>query len=148
MKEVIQHPNSILRETSKPVKKIDDKVREIGMELINHLNDSNCVGLSAVQLGSPIRMFAARRGTEDVVIVNPKVIKMNEQTFNVLEGCASINHGKKPYLVTRRKSVKVIGTNLDGEKVVYKAWGLFGHIIQHENDHLNGILILDHGKEV
>jgi len=146
VREIIQYPDPMLRQTSKPVEKIDDKVKEIAVELIHHINALNYVGLSAVQLGELIRMFVAKRVDEDIIIINPEVIKLSKQTYTILEGCTSIDHGRTSYLVARHKSVKITGTDLDGRRVTYKAWGLFGEVLQHENDHLDGKLILDHGK--
>lgn len=148
MREIIQHPDPMLRQVSKPVKKIDDKVKEIASELVHYANTPGCVGLSAIQLGEPIRLFAAKRGNEDIVMVNSKVLKLSKQVYRVPEGCTSVDYGKSRYLIVRHKSIKITGLGLNGNRITFKAWGLFGEILQHESDHLEGMLVLDRGERV
>lgn len=148
MREIIQLPDPILNEVSAPVTDIDSLVREIAGELIFYLNTSNFVGLSAIQLGEKTRIIAVRRGAEVIPIINPVIIKASSQTYRVVEGCASIRHGQSFYKVTRHKSVKVVGRNLRWEKLVYKGFDLFGQVLQHEIDHLDGRMIDTHGKLV
>jgi len=148
MREIIQRPDPTLNEVSAPVTDIDSLVREIAGELIFYLNTSNFVGLSAIQLGEKTRIIAVRRGAEVIPIINPVIVKASSQTHRVVEGCASIRHGQSFYKVTRHKSVKVVGRNLRWEKLVYKGFDLFGQVLQHEIDHLDGRMIDTHGKLV
>lgn len=143
MKEVVQYPDPVLRRVSEPIKKIDGEVKELASELVRYINTPNCVGLSAVQLGVPIRVFAAKRGGEDIVMVNPEVIKLSQQIYHVSEGCTSIQQGATRYLVVRHKYIKITGLDLNGDRITFKAHGLFGEILQHESDHLEGKLVLD-----
>jgi len=145
---IIQYPTPILTQVSKPVKKVTPKVREIAAELLFYLDTPGCVGLSAVQLDEPIRMFAVKWAGKDIVIINPEIIKLSKQTCHRVEGCTSIRKGEAQYLVTRHKAVRIAGTDLEGEKVMYRVGGLFGEIMQHEHDHLEGRLIVDHGRDV
>lgn len=148
MRVIIQRPDPILNEVSAPVTDIDSLVNEIARDLILYLRTSNFVGLSAIQLGEKTRIIAVRRGAEVITIINPVIVKASKQTHRVVEGCASIRHGQSFYKVTRHKSVKVVGHNLRGEKLVYKGFDLFGQVLQHEIDHLDGRMIDTHGKLV
>jgi len=150
MREIIQRPDPILNQVSAPVTDIDTLVNALARELIFYLNTSNFVGLSAIQLGEKTRMIAVRGGypRDIIIIINPVIFKTSIQTHRVIEGCASIRHGQSLYKVTRHKSVRVVGHNLRGEKLVYKGWDLFGQVLQHEIDHLDGRMIDTHGKAV
>jgi len=151
MREIIQRPDPILNLTCEPVTDIDGLVKEIAGDMIFYLQTSNFIGLAAIQLGEKTRIIAVRRGAypkDIIIIINPVIIKVTLQTHRVVEGCASIRHGQSFYKVTRHKSVRVVGLDLHGEKVVYKGWDLFGQVLQHEIDHLDGRMIDTHGKLV
>lgn len=148
MREILQYPNPTLTKVSEPIESVDIKVREIAAELIRYLNQPVVVGISAIQLGEPIRMLATKRGDENIIIINPIVLKLSKQTYKVSESCASISHGTVSYLVTRHKSIKITGIDLNGKRFTYKGWNLFGQILQHEFDHLNGIMINTRGRLV
>lgn len=152
MKEplTIKHdPNGTLRKSCKPVKTIGPKVQSITNNLIDCMmehqeDDIRPVSIAAPQLGVssrviaffPNHLYAERDGIE--ILINPEITKARK--FLVFtETCLSIPG--KTYKVRRASSVKVKGLNLAGRPVSYKASGLFAQALQHEIDHLNGVLI-------
>ena len=143
MRKIIHTPNPILTQVAKPVKTVDGYIKELVVEMRRYLILHRIVGISAPQLGEGVRLIGVKRGQEVIFIVNPIFTKLSTQTFRVQEGCLSIGDGKIPFWVVRHKIVKVKGFNLDGKYVIYKGRDLFGQVLQHEIDHLNGRLIGD-----
>jgi len=121
---------------------------ELVKDMTYYLEKPYCAGLSAVQLGVPIRVIGAKRNYEIIFIVNPEISKHSNQTYRAHEGCLSIGMGKVLYVVKRYKIVTVKGFDLNGKPVSYKSRDLFGAVLQHELDHLDGITINQHGKKL
>ncbi len=153
----IKHdPKGILKTPCKPVKTIGVKVKSVADDLVNYLydhrgDDVRAVSLAAPQLGLSIRVIAfypnhrylEKDGIE--VLINPEIT--SERDFIVLsEYCLSIP--KKEFTVRRAKSVKVKGLTLEGRPKSYKAAGLLAQALQHEINHLDGILISEIGELV
>lgn len=141
MKEIIQYPDLSLKMKSERVLDINDYIKSIALELKYYIN-LGAPGISAVQLGYPIRFIALRFGNEVIFLVNPEITKRSSQTFTSYEGCLSLTKVGK-IAVKRNKIVKVKGTSLEGKPVSYKGRDSFGIAIQHEVDHLDGKLIND-----
>ena len=141
MKAILQYPDPRLLEVSEPVVEINSSVKELGAELVEILERSESIGVAAIQIGSKLRVIAVKFGSENQIIVNPEIIKWSEQECRNYEACSSINHGETLYMIQRHKKVKVKGLNLGGHVSIYKGSGLFAVVLQHEIDHLNGILI-------
>jgi len=171
--KIITVPNSILRQKSKPARKIDKKIKKLAEEMINLIKNGQArllleserprsqrpdgqgderigVGLSAVQIGKPVQLFVAYNPEtkKDLVFVNPKIIwKSKEKTDGIpnkkfkYEGCLSIPgiFG----LVKRHQAIKVCWLALNVKKHTKKFSGFLATVIQHEIDHLNGILFTD-----
>lgn len=151
MREIIKVPNPILHKVSKPVDNIDGYVRELAGEMLAYLSNVThipCLGLAAVQLGELVRIIAVIWNMyspdfrEPVIIINPEIVKRSK-IVQSQEGCFSIGDGTSLYLVKRYKQVKVIGLDLNGQRVAYKEHGLPSFALQHEIDHLDGKLICD-----
>jgi len=145
-KVILQFPNPILSQVSQPVTQVDSAVRDLAKELLCWFELTNRVGIAAVQVGELHRIIAVRQNSESLVIINPEIIKTSEQSYPNIEGCLSINHGESLYEIKRYKIVKVRGIDLNEEPVTYKSRGLFGAVLQHEIDHLNGKMINQNGK--
>lgn len=151
MRDIVKVPNPILREVSEPVKNIDGYIKELANEMLTYLRGAHipCLGLAAVQLGEKVRVIAIMGNMyspefrEPVIIINPQIVKKSDKMVESREGCLSIGDGTSIYLVRRYKRVKVVGLDLNGERVAYKERGLPGFALQHEIDHLNGKLISD-----
>ena len=134
----------ILREACEPVGEIDDEVRRLARDLEETMYDAEGVGLAAPQVGVPLRIFAydVRDPDEPAgVLINP-VIESTEGSEKDEEGCLSIPGLSA--LVERPARAVVAGLDPDGEEVRIEAEGLLARCLLHENDHLDGVLFLDH----
>lgn len=152
IQKIIDIKNQKLREKSKEVGKIDKKIDELILDLKQTLKaqkDPEGVGLAAPQIGKNVRVFLAYYNGIEHVMINPEIIqiahvskKSKEITSNsVLEGCLSLPHYYGP--VKRAKKLTLKYTNEKGEEVIREFKGFLAHIIQHEIDHLNGVLFID-----
>jgi peptide deformylase len=115
--------------------------------------ESDGVALAAPQIGLPLRIFVVAESAypEDakwkpLVFINPKIIKASKKTADMQEGCLSVRwvYGT----TTRSTSATVEACDINGNKFSYGASGLIAHIFQHETDHLDGILFIDHGFDL
>lgn len=117
------------------------------------LKESDGVAIAAPQVGVPIRIFAVSPSAYDLeakhkplVFINPKIIKKSKKTVIMQEGCLSVRwiYGK----TKRSTAVTIEAYDEDGRKFTYGGSGLLAHIFQHEIDHLEGILFIDHGFDL
>ncbi|MBL7159637.1 peptide deformylase [Candidatus Microgenomates bacterium] len=155
MLKIITVPNKILNTPSKPITKIDKRVKKLAKEMITFLKTgadgkSLGVGLSTVQIGKPLRLFIAYspQSRHYLTFINPKIIWQSKKKILGIperkefpyEGCLSIPNtwGK----VWRHEKIKASYQNLRGIQVTKEFSGFLGTIIQHEYDHLNGILFV------
>lgn len=152
IKPIITAPNTILTSKAEKVQTVDGKTKQIVQDLIDTLNSSKHpqgAGLAAPQIGLSKQICIVRRFisnpnnpeealTKDYVLINPKLMSESKETSIGWEGCLSIpdTYGK----VQRAKKVKVKALNENGEEVKYNATGFFARVMQHEMDHLQGIL--------
>ena len=146
MRQILQVPNPILHAISRPVENIDAYIWELCDEMERFISSPDSIGISAIQLGEKVRVIAVKRNEEKLFIINPVITKSSSQIYPSREGCLSIGLGREFYWVRRHKIVKVTGLNLDGARVSYKGREQFGAVLQHEIDHLGGILIMQKGK--
>lgn len=142
---LIKQPNSILNTKCKEVEKIDDKVKYIAKRMFQVMYSNKGIGLSANQVGSPIRMLVIDTIMYEygirLTLVNPIVESHSEETTFEKEGCLSCPGVEKP--ITRWKEITVTGLDLDGEMLRLNLSGVSSRVIQQELDHLDGILIID-----
>jgi len=137
-----------LREKSKPVKKIDKKIKGLIADLKDTIRaqfDPEGVGLAAPQIGKNFQVFVIKPSHEIKTIINPKILDIDEEKINkptAMEGCLSIPHYYSP--LPRAKSIKIEYLDENGEKMVEEFEGFPAQIVQHEIDHLNGKLFIDH----
>ncbi len=168
MVKIIQIGNPILEKKSKKVRDIKSQINQ---KIINDLvdtckkKDKSTVGLAAPQIGKNLRKFTARRldieeeyrkkrkempkkKKQNIwdVIVNPKIIKLGKKKEIFWEGCLSIEKGKIYGPVERPSFVKIEYLDKEGNKKLLSAVGFFAHLLQHEIDHLDGILFVKHIK--
>lgn len=147
--EIVVVPATILRKKSLTIKEITPKVKDLALEMVNFMDshskdDRFIVGLSAIQLGHPVRMITFRSNPESlnkddiVVLINPVLVYAKKQ-YTVREGCLSIPG--KIYSVRRSKIVKIRGKTLDNVPHSFRGRDLLAQVFQHELDHLDGVLI-------
>jgi peptide deformylase len=149
-RKLVTVPNPLLREVSKPVEVIDSYVMGVVKDLQDWLGrpvqighyTSMCIGMSAPQLGELIRVYVVRLQGIDWVVINPEPVKARGKQI-VAETCESIPN--KVYKVKRAETFKVRALDLDGNQRGYKGHGLLAAVLQHELDHLDGIMIDEKG---
>lgn len=146
MFEVRIFGDPVLRAMAKPVQKFDSKLKQLVDEMIETLRFEDGAGLAAPQIGESVQVVvidATGGEQEPVVLVNPVVFDLSEETEAADEGCLSI-----PGItlnVTRSVKASVRAQDINGKEfVIENAEGLLARAIQHETDHLNGIMIIDH----
>lgn len=139
-----KYPDPVLREPAKPVSVIDDKLRQLADDMIETMHDANGVGLAAPQVGVGLRMVIIDFDPENRdprVLINPVITKRCGRKLSGEEGCLSFP-GMRSF-VKRNPRVICEAQDLNGEMVVHDADGLSARAIQHEIDHLDGLLFVD-----
>jgi len=136
----------VLRQKAKPVINIDDEFRAMIQEMFKVMTDTNGIGLAGPQIDDSRRFFiievddGVRR-----VFVNPQIMEMSPETCPYEEGCLSIP-GEYEEII-RPERVKVQALDENGKSFILDADGILARAIQHENDHLDGILYIDRGDK-
>ena len=152
MSKLLTVPNRTLRLESKPIKKIGAKVKAIAETLIEMMGEEYHglipIGIAAPQIGKLVRMFVYRPNPfsdapDCVVVINPELVYTKGKVI-LNESCLSIPG--KVFSVQRHKIVKLKGLNLDGEQRTFKGRGLTAQELEHELNHLDGILIDEIGR--
>ena len=148
VKKILTYGTPSLREKSKEVHKVSSKIKTLVQDLFDTMYMNNGVGLAAPQIGENVRVFVIDCSTGDeplrpMVFINPKIIKKSGGTISN-EGCLSF---PEAYTEVRRyKNVMVKALDKNGKPFVMEAKDgtLLARCIQHENDHLDGVLFIDH----
>ncbi|HPS21610.1 MAG TPA: peptide deformylase [Candidatus Paceibacterota bacterium] len=156
IKETIQIGNPNIRKKSKKVSKTDissKKIKTVISDLVDSMRHNELVGISAPQINKNIKIFATEirqtknRKPADMdelrVFINPEINFFSKETYNDYEGCGSVANANLFGLVKRSKSVIIKALDLNGKVFELKATGLLARVIQHEYDHLDGILFTD-----
>ncbi|NJD90527.1 MAG: peptide deformylase [Geobacter sp.] len=146
IRPILTYPDPELKKKSAPVTVISDKIRELANDMAETMYDAPGVGLAAPQIGVHQRVIVIDVAGSDeppalITAINPVIIHAEGETFEE-EGCLSVP--KYAANVRRHAKVVVKGLNLDGEEMVWRADGLLAVAFQHEIDHLDGILFVDH----
>jgi peptide deformylase len=146
---VRQYPDPALRNAASPVAEVDDEVRRLAARMVDVMDRAHGVGLAAPQLGVLRRILVYRVGEEDAVrvLINPSLSELSEETVVSTEGCLSLLGGELQVPVTRHVSVHVSAVDSDGDPVELEAEGFEARVIQHEIDHLDGVLIVDRAQD-
>ena len=142
---IIPHPHPTLRVCSKPIKRVDSQLRSLVSEMLDLMYQAEGVGLAANQVNLPLRLFVAnptgnRDDGEELVLINPE-IQSPKGNETAQEGCLSLPgiYGN----VKRPKTIMVSAYDLKGNSIEREMDGFLARVIQHENDHLNGVLFFD-----
>jgi peptide deformylase len=140
--DVLHLGNETLRQKAVPVAEVTDEIRELAKEMFITMDREEGVGLAAPQIGQSIRMFVLRADDGvDRVFINPQIVATSQETCSYEEGCLSV---PKEYAeVIRPERITVQALNERGRRFNLEADGFLACVIQHENDHLDGILFID-----
>jgi peptide deformylase len=147
LREIIVIPDKRLRLVSEPVTKVDSEIRKLVEDMFETMYDAPGVGLAAIQVAVPKRIITADIAKKDEpkqpqVFINPEILWSSEDLSTYEEGCLSIPEYYEE--VERPAQVKVRYMDLDGKIHEVEANGMLATVLQHEIDHLNGVLFIDH----
>jgi len=146
IRTILTYPDPELKKKSAPVAVINEKTRELAADMAETMYDAPGVGLAAPQIGVHQRIIVIDVAGKDeppslITAINPVIIHAEGETFEE-EGCLSVP--KYAANVRRHAKIVVKGLDIDGEEMTWKAEGLLAVAFQHEIDHLDGILFIDH----
>jgi peptide deformylase len=155
LREILTVPNPLLKQVSKNVDAVDDRLRALMDDMLETMYAAPGIGLAAIQIGEPVRVIVmdlqekpegAPEDAEGVknprYFVNPEIVWSSEELAPYEEGCLSVPEIYDEVLRPARVRIKYLDYN--GKAVEEEASGLFATCIQHEMDHLNGVLFIDH----
>jgi peptide deformylase len=147
IRDIIILPDKRLRLKSEPIKRIDAGIRKLVEEMLETMYDAPGIGLAAIQVGVAKRVVTMDLSKKDderapQVFINPEVTWASDEKSTYEEGCLSIPEYYEE--VERPTRVKVKYLDLDGKEHEIEADGLFATCLQHEIDHTNGVLFIDH----
>jgi peptide deformylase len=147
VKKILTEPNKLLRQISKSVEKVGDDERKLMDDMLDTMYDAPGIGLAAIQIGVPKRIIVMDIGRDDNkkeprYFVNPIIKNKNKEKVKYEEGCLSVPDQFAE--IERPNKCEVEFLDYDGKKKLLKADGLLATCIQHEMDHLEGILFIDY----
>jgi len=158
--QILQYGSPVLRAKGRPVEEITDRIRQLAADMIETTRAANGVGLAAQQIGQPLQLTVVDvsqvedrpstlklngqevdpRAASPLVLINPE-IELGTETSLGVEGCLSFPEITGE--IERAEMVRARAQTLDGSTIHIEATGLFARALQHEVDHLNGILFID-----
>lgn len=164
IREIIQIPDPLLREVSRPVERVDDELRALLDDMAETMYDAPGIGLAGVQVGAPLRIITIdceKREEEEaegdgkpvrgkilpedrnlLFLINPQILRLSDEMSVYEEGCLSIPDYYAE--VERPAGVTVSCLDRDGKEKIIEATGLLSTCLQHEIDHLDGRLFIDY----
>ncbi|MGJ4950980.1 peptide deformylase [Bradyrhizobium sp. HKCCYLS20291] len=151
LKEIIILPDRQLRLVSRPVEKVTPEIRQLVDDMFQTMYDAPGIGLAAIQVAQPLRLITMDLAKPDSggetkreprVFINPEIVAKSDELSIYEEGCLSIPEYYEE--VERPARVRVRFTDIDGVVREEDAEGLYATCIQHEIDHLNGVLFIDY----
>jgi len=156
IRKIVTIPNKILRMKSKRIGFVDDSIRDLANDMIQTTldwdHDSEFgAALAAIQIGEPLKLSVVRNDFDDAkskeftTLVNPEIVKSSNEHVSDVEGCLSVPgiYGR----VKRPLKIKVKAQDVNGDPIRLTLEGFPARVLQHEIDHMNGIIFLDHVKE-
>ena len=138
---IVKLGSAVLREKALPVERVTDEIKALAAEMIETMHKEKGVGLAAPQVGKNIRMFVADSGSGAQVFINPQITGTSLDLVEMEEGCLSIPGFYEK--VVRPESIRLQAQDESGRRRVVNASGYLARIIQHEYDHLEGVLFID-----
>jgi len=147
IKPLIILPDPLLRQVSKPFERVDDALLKLADDMLETMYDAPGIGLAGIQIGVARRILVVDVSREEdeknsIVVINPEIIRSSDERSVYEEGCLSIPEYYAE--VERPASVTVKHIGRDGKEHVIEADGLLATCLQHEIDHLDGVLFIDH----
>ncbi len=147
VKTILTEPNKLLRQVSKPVKKVGKEEQKLMDDMLETMYEANGIGLAAIQVGIPKRIIVMdisknENKKEPLYFVNPVIKNKDIVKSTYEEGCLSVPNQFAE--IDRPKNCEIEYLDYNGEKKLLKAEGLLATCIQHEMDHLEGILFIDY----
>jgi peptide deformylase len=147
IKPLIILPDPLLRLVSRPVERVDDQLRKFADDMLATMYDAPGIGLAAIQVGEPLRMLVIDLAKEDEepapqVFINPQIRSRSDDRSIYEEGCLSIPDYYAE--IERPAAVRVAYLDRAGKAQEIDAEGLLATCLQHEIDHLDGVLFIDH----
>ncbi|MDC6470179.1 peptide deformylase [Candidatus Pelagibacter sp.] len=147
VKTILTEPNKLLRQVSKPVDRVSDKERELMDDMLDTMYDAPGIGLAAIQIGVPKRIIVMDVSRDEdkkkpMYFVNPVIKNKNKEKAKYEEGCLSVPDQFAE--IERPNACEIEYLDYHGKKQLLKADGLLATCIQHEMDHLEGILFIDY----
>ena len=147
IKTIVTEPNTLLRQVSQPVEQVGEPEKELMNDMLETMYAANGIGLAAIQIGVPKRIIVMDLSKEEnkklpMYFVNPIIIKKNDEKVTYEEGCLSVPNQFAE--IDRPSKCEVEYLDYNGNKQNLKAEGLLATCIQHEMDHLEGILFIDY----
>ncbi|KQY13343.1 peptide deformylase [Rhizobium sp. Root482] len=147
IKPLIILPDPVLRQLSEPVETVNADIRRLADDMLETMYDAPGIGLAAIQIGIPRRLLVidvSKEGEDKQpqVFINPQILTSSDERSVYEEGCLSIPDYYAE--VERPAAIKVDYVDLDGRQQIVEADGLLATCLQHEIDHLNGLLFIDY----
>jgi peptide deformylase len=145
--QIRQYPDPVLRVEAREVEDFDDDLRRLAERMTQLMRDASGIGLAATQVGIIRRVFVFQQDAESepVAVVNPVVVERSEETAVDDEGCLSMQGVQMP--VERNVSLRLEGRDVHGGELSFDLSEHAARVVQHELDHLDGVLILDRTTE-
>jgi len=147
IRPILTVPDPLLKEVSRPVEAVTDDIRRLMDDMLETMYDAPGIGLAAIQIGVPLRVIVMDLSREDEpkaprYFVNPEILERIEETQPYEEGCLSVPDVYDT--VERPAKVRLRYLDYNGEQIDEWAEGMYAVCIQHEMDHLEGTLFIDH----
>ena len=147
LKKILTEPNKILRQKSLPVEKVDNEIQKLIDDMLETMYAAPGIGLAAIQVGVPKRIIVLDIASKDepknpMCFINPEIIEKSETNSSYEEGCLSVPGQFAEIARPNKCYIKYL--NYNGEQKEIRAEGMLATCIQHEIDHLEGILFIDY----
>ncbi len=140
--EIRTYGDSVLRRTADPITKIDSETKQIAEKMVEAMLRANGIGIAAPQIGVSKRIIVLDLDGKFHVLINPEIIETSQESEEIIEGCLSIPGVDAD--ITRKLRTHLRGVTLDEKTIDIEGEGLMARAIQHEIDHLNGVLFIDY----
>jgi peptide deformylase len=143
---ITKYGSEVLRKVAEPVEEINDEIKQIASDMLETMYASEGVGIAAPQIGISKRIIIvdvepSDQSSKPIVLINPEIVEKDGE-MNAEEGCLSVPEVRGD--VKRAENVVVEGIDLEGNKIRIEGTGLLARAFQHEIDHINGTLFVDH----
>lgn len=147
IRPILTVPNPILKQVSKPVKEVNDDIRKLMDDMLETMYDAPGIGLAAVQVGVPLNVIVMdlAKGEDEPApqyFINPEILESESEEIPYEEGCLSVPDVYDE--IDRSVRVKIKYLDYNGKEIVEWAEDLYAVCIQHEMDHLKGVLFIDY----